>query len=261
MNEEDWNLRITDYKDIEEEMADLINKFNNKKEIAFSFDEQKITILNYYANIYYEDHLDYVAIYDKYKNNQTIFDGEYSALKNLPVLVKREYCEYQIIEEGDNYYIDISLSNVWREEWRNEVVFEKIKEYIQNEIEQVKEEASQKPNKFIIANYNYLLSVNTLYFEDELVKDDLAGYTCNYTKLTYETTKSMFKAELKDKIIEVFRNAKGVGGEAYLYDNLFLYYISDYNNMNSYYGDFGIYNDGEFYDIENQDDVIWGIED
>jgi hypothetical protein len=259
MDEDEWYLKVTDYNDIEEGMLDLINKYNNKREIAFIFDEQEVNILEYYASIYYEDFLDYVAIYNKYNTDKTIFDGKYDKLKNIPVLEKRSDAEYQIIEQGDNYYIDISLSNVYVKDWRNETVYNAVKETIQNEINQIKEEASQKSAKFIIANYYYYLSANTVWVDDKLEMDG-DFYSCNYTKLRYETTKSMFKSELHDKIIEIFRTVSRTGsGEAYLYDNLFLYYFDDAENVESEYDNFSIDNNGLIYYYEDQDDMIWDI--
>jgi hypothetical protein len=261
-NEDEWYLKVSDYNDIEEEMADLINKFNNKREIAFTFDEQKVTLLGYYANIYYEDFVDYVAVYNKYKTNSTIFDGTYSKLKNLPIFAKRGDQEYQVIEKGDNYYIDISFSNITQAEWQNKVAFDAVVADIQAEIEELKEEASKTPSKFTIYNYTYGLSANTAWNGNDLEKVD-DECTCTYTKLKYETTKSMFKSEIYDKIIKAFQSTQRDSiGEVYLYDNLFLYYVvDDSQNIITDYGDFNIDSNGLIYNYGTQEDdddlLIW----
>jgi len=211
--------QITDYNDIEEAILDLILNFNNGVDIPFYFDEQTVTILNGYARIFYEDHLDYVAIYNNFKSSENLFTNQYNAIKNIPVLVKRSQATYQKIEESDNYYIDVTL-NDFSDSDISETLLNSAIAYIENDIEEMKKEANNS-NKFIIYNCSYQISVNYL---DEINNT----YSFYITRAKMETTQTTFKNELKEQIIKVFRDPVRVySGEARLYDNLFYSYLYD----------------------------------
>ncbi len=265
MNEDDWYVRVTDYKDIEEEIFYLINSFNNKRNINFVFDEKGITLLDYWANLYYEDFLDNVNIYNKYKTDKSIFDGNYNRLNEIPVLAKRADFEYQIIDQGENYYIDISLDNIDEQEDRNEIVYNSVINYIQSEVALIKEAASKMPNKFLIANYSLMLVPNS-YEEGVLKSNDT--FICYFNKLNYETTKSMFNSKIYNKIIDVFRFIPKVEtGEAYLYDNLFLYHVfedeDDYSDIESSYEELYLDKTGTIYKTEEEllNSINWNVDD
>jgi len=214
---------IENYNDIEEEIFKLIYDYNEENEISFTFDEQRILLLDYSANIMYKDNLDYITIYDKYKTNESIFDGTYSKLKDLPVLIKRQDADYTILEQGDNYYIDISL--FLEGGVNNDKVYRTVKNMIDDYVKEIKQEAKSS-NKFIIANRAYSIYESGEYDINisEWVPD--GDYNLNINSYKFEVTKSLFKSEIYDKIIDIFRTVciEEMGG-AYLYNNLFGSYL------------------------------------
>lgn len=256
MDEDEWYIKVTDYKDIEEEMFLLVNKFNNKQNINFVFDEQKITLVDYWSSIYYEDILDNIAIYNRYKTSSNLFDGKYKTLDDLPVLVKRANADYELIDQGENYYIDISLKC---SDFENKEVYNSAVNYINSEVAEIKEKA-KKTEKFIIANYHY--DINERGFWDSYWNEFVSeyNYNLNITKYEYETTKSMFNAKLHDKIISIFRKTPRIEtGEAYLYDNIFMYYLDDEQESLEYDNSYDtLYLDsiGNIYDTE---DDLYGL--
>ena len=226
MNDEEIDLYVKDYNDIEEEMLGFVTRFNGKKDIKFVFDEQKIIFLDYGVNIFYEDYLDEITIYNKYISNISIFDGQYDALSNLPTLTKRYYADYWVIEQGQNYYMDISVFDVFEdEENRNETIWEATKKYVDKVAQEMRQKAEENPNEFYIFNGAYqLATVVNMEVPDFQVYDGILRLDIN--RMEYRTTKSDFNTKIYGEIQKVFRTATRMeGGEAYCYDNLFFDYI------------------------------------
>ena len=232
-DEEGWSLIVADYKDIEEEILELMMDFNDGKDIPFYFDEQTVTLAENYARIFFDEHLDFVAVYNKFKTSSSIFTGKYQALKNLPVLTKRYNSDYQVVEESENYYIDLSLDRIYNnfydekdkiDEAIIERLFESTKEYVDNEVKTMKKEAIDS-GKFIIYNNAYHISKGGYwdYFTQRYIPDNLYVFSISEGKL--ETTKSLYNSEIKEIIQKIFRKAPRVsGGDVYLYDNQFRNY-------------------------------------
>lgn len=220
---------ITDYNDIEEAIFKLITDFNNGKDIPFYFDEQSVTLLENYSTIYFEDHLDFVAVYNNFKSSNSLFTGEYFALKGLPVLTKKYPAYYEVIEEGENYYIDFTLDgfNYSYDEETKYRLLEAAKLRMEEEIKNMKQEAKES-GKFIIYNYAYNVDEHFSwdYYSNSNKPD--GTYVINITKAKMETTKSLFKSELKPKIQELFRKSQRLeSGEIEFYNNIFYYYLID----------------------------------
>ncbi len=236
ISEETQDLQVVDYNDVEEIMLYLAICFNEGKDIKFVFDEQKINLSEFYVSVYYEDMMDKIVIYDKYKTEQSIFDGTYEVLENLPVLAKRFDADYEFIEQGSNYYIDVSLYDIYDSDSRNEEIFETAKKYLLNEIKQVKEKASQNSNQFFVINNAYALYTVSQYLEDKndwKVYEDILKLEMN--KYEYITTKALFNSKYYDEIQQVFKTTQRIEtGEAYCYQNLFIPYLEvdyqDYEN-------------------------------
>lgn len=261
-DEEDFYLIVKDYNEIEEAMYELVNAFDSKKDIKFVFDEQKITLLKEWSNIYYEDFIDSIAIYNRYKTQKSIFDGSHKKLKDIPVLAKRGEFEYQIIEQGDNYYIDISLDIPDEKEYRNEIAYSSILNFLKGEIELYKKEANESGGRFLVVNCSLNLGSMKNWAGSNGMYDDC--YSSSYVISKYETTKSLFKSELYNEIIDIFRHVQRISdGEAYLYDNMFLHYIKDFENVKTDVKDLYIDGTGTIYnskeDMTNR--YIFGIED
>ena len=232
---------ITDYKDIEDLILELVLNFNNGKDFEFYFNEHSVTLMDYYSTIYFEDHLEFLALYNRFKSNSNIFTDDYPALKNLPVLVKRFPVDYQMIEESNQYYLDVNVNYLDFEYGKEEneedkIIYAKINlaamEHINHEIEELKKK-EVTPGKFCIYNYSYNIYENTDRvdrYDSDLghMTYDWVGngtYRVGYTKAKLETTTSVYNSELKSKIIKIFRTVPRIEtGEARLYDNLFYQY-------------------------------------
>lgn len=228
MDESNYNIYVSDYRDIEEEIARLIQLFYARKDIKFTFDEQGVNFLDYGVEIYYDNYLDKVVIYDKYKTKDSIFDGQYKNLKELPVLTKRQQAEYQIIEEGQNYYIDISLFDLRDAGYRNEATVEVVENFMKNTVERLKEKASKGPSKYFIENYAY--NLNSAMSENEDTGNIEKDYETNeitITKLEAITTEALFDDnQIRDRIQKAFitRSIDGKTSD-YCRNNLFMYNI------------------------------------
>ena len=216
--EDDDALKVTDYNDVEDELLEFAINFNNRENMDFSFDERGVYI-DGIGEIYYKNCLDKVVIYDKYKTTESIFTGEYNTyLKPYPVLAKRSDVDFQIIESGRNYYIDVSLNDVYEKKERNEKNFEFAKQYIIKEVEELKRRVNKKSDEFLIANYSCNLYYNDYYKYD---------YTLTQSQNLYWTTRREFNLKLKNRIIESFRN---------YCDDMFIYdIVDDYDRIYSEY--------------------------
>lgn len=143
---------------------------------------------------------------------------------------------YEFIEQGSNYYIDVSLYDIYDSDSRNEEIFETAKKYLLNEIKQVKEKASQNSNHFFVINNAYALYTVSQYLEDKndwKVYEDILKLEMN--KYEYITTKALFNSKYYDEIQQVFKTTQRIEtGEAYCYQNLFIPYLEvdyqDYEN-------------------------------
>ncbi len=216
--ESDLGLRVTDYNDIEEKIFEFCLKFNSGENIPFYFDEQSIILTDFInAKLYYEDNLDFVAIYNRFKTSESIFDGKYNYLHNLPVLTKRDNtCDYQILEEEQNYYIDVNY--LVEEKNVNEKILNSALNYINSDITEIKSHIGD--NKFYIYNSFY-----TLYSNGEGTPYNILNII-SYQK---ETSKSLFYSEIKPKILNVFRKVDKTSEEEHIYGNLFVKHLYDYN--------------------------------
>ena len=159
------DLMVKDYTDIEDKVADFIYAYKSGKITDFSFSTNNIYI--YYGDdgivtIDMEKYADYIAIYNRYLTNESIFEVSSIGLKNLFTLTDREqdvyyYTNYQ---KESNYLIDLSISCYDEEdEYINKFLQNKIKD-MEAEIEKVKAYANKDSNKFYILNYHiyvYLL--------------------------------------------------------------------------------------------------------
>lgn len=219
IDEETWNLKVVDYNNIEEEMLKLIIEFNEGKDIPFYFDEQSVTLTDNYGKIYFEDVLDFVGIYNNFKSNENIFDGNYEVLNNVPVLTKRfPYSYHQVLDEGENYYIDFTVSTLLSDSIEGEIKDRLLKvasRRLDEDVGNIKNEVKDNSN-FSIYNYGY--TVQTDYENEGL-------YILYITKAKTQMSKILYDNEYKKKIQDIFRVAQRIsGGDIYLDSNLFYPY-------------------------------------
>ena len=224
IDEDTWNMKITDYNDIEEEILKLIIEFNDGNDIPFYFDEQTITLPDTYSRIFFEDVLDFVAIYNNFTSTENMFDGKYEALKDVPILTKRfPYSYHQVIDEKENYYLDFTVSTLFSNSIDDKEIKDRLlkiaSKKLDEDVEKIKNEIKDNSN-FSIFNYGY--SVQADYENEGL-------YLLYITKASLPISKTLYDNEYKQKIQDIFRKApRIIGGDVYLDSNLFYQYtLSD----------------------------------
>lgn len=207
-----YYFEIENYNDIEEEIAQIIYDFQNESDINFAFDEKGIYFLDYGYDLLYRNCIDYITIYDKFSENY-IFDGTYSKLKDLPVLIVRTDGDYQLIEEGENYLLDITLVSDYDP---NAIAGETsyITDFVDSKIQDMKATASQNPNTFYVFNCFY-----------EASSLDLTEGYIYESHNEIKTTKDIYENTLKNEIIEARRDYPEVLYEPYMYGNIFTDYL------------------------------------
>ena len=149
------DLVVSDYGDIEDDIATFINQYKKGKINKFYFSPKYIYIL-YGENVIKIDmkqYADYIAIYNRYLTDESIFETNDVGLKNLYTLSERYTIDYRytIYEKGSNYLIDINIDNIDLDEtaFSKKVLQIKIKE-LDDEIKKMKSIASRDTNNFYI---------------------------------------------------------------------------------------------------------------
>ena len=100
------DLVVSDYGDIEDDIAIFINQYKKGKINKFYFSPKYIYIL-YGENVIKIDmkqYADYIAIYNRYLTDESIFETNDVGLKNLYTLSERYTIDYRytIYEKGSN---------------------------------------------------------------------------------------------------------------------------------------------------------------
>lgn len=212
------DLIVKDYTDIEDKVANFIYAYKMGRITDFSFSTNNIYI--YYGDdgivtIDMEKYADYIAIYNRYLTNESIFEVSSIGLKNLFTLTDREkdvyyYTNYQ---KESNYLIDLSISCYDEDdEYIAKFLQNKIKD-MEAEIEKVKAYANKDSNKFYILNYHIYVSL----LRDNLTADRYFYY--NEAGNVYDMTVHDFEEVVSAKIRKDIKN-KMNGGEVpdFLYD-------------------------------------------
>lgn len=215
-------MKVADYGNIEDEVVLFINKYKKGKINNFFISPKCI-------GIYYEDnkiieidmkkYADYIAIYNRYLTDESIFETNNVGLKNLYTLSERSSIENRtsIYEKGSNYFIDINIdnSNSQENEISKVIIQNKVSE-IKAEIEKIKSIASRNTNNYYILNY-YI----HIYTSLEESTQQILTY-CETIGNSYEMTVHDFEENIETIIIEY--NRANITGE---YPN----YIYDFTNV------------------------------
>lgn len=152
---------VNNYGDIEDEIYSIINLYKKGKLTEFYFSPSHINICynDYtYINISMEKYAEYIAIYNRYLTEESIYESTDIGLKNLYTLADKygssDYYRYTIYEKGQNYFIDINIDNYSgaEDEFSQKLKQDKIKK-IKAEVEKLKSSASNNPNEFYVLNY------------------------------------------------------------------------------------------------------------
>ena len=209
---------VTDYGDIEGEISVFINHYKKNKIKEFSFSPKKINIYygeNKIITIDMEKYADYIAIYNRYLTDESIFETNDVGLKNLYTLSERYLVDYRYTnyEKGSNYFIDINIDNTDGEKnsFSKKLLQNKISE-IEAEIEKVKSIASRNTSDFYILNY--YTNINTT---NEYSTQQNLTY-CETSGNSYEMTIHDFEENIEPIIIENNRMDPSGALPEYIYD-------------------------------------------
>ena len=204
------DLVVSDYGDIEDEIVILINQYQKGKIKGFYFSPKYIYIYydeNTIITIDMKEYADYIAIYNRYLTDETIFETNNIGLKNLYTLSERYTVDYRYTnyEKGSNYFIDINIDNVDGEEneFSQKLLQDKIKE-IEAEVEKIKSIANRDSSQFYILNY-YMY----IYTIEENSTQQILTY-CQTTGNSYEMTLHDFEESLEPVIID-YNRAEAIG--------------------------------------------------
>ena len=162
-----------------------------------------------------KQYADYIAIYNRYLTDESIFETNDVGLKNLYTLSERYTIDYRytIYEKGSNYLIDINIDNIDLDEtaFSKKVLQSKIKE-LDDEIKRMKSIASRDTNNFYIINY--YININTTV--ENSTQQNLTY--CEKTGNSYEMTIHDFEENIEPIIIENNRSDPGGALPEYIYD-------------------------------------------
>ena len=211
-------LVVSDYGDIEDDIAIFINQYKKEQLKEFYFSPKYIYIYygeNSIITIDMKQYADYIAIYNRYLTSETIFETNNVGLKNLYTLSERYSVDYRYTnyEKGSNYFIDINIDNVDGEEnkFSQQLTQDKIKE-IEAEIEKIKSIANRDSSKFYILNY-YMY----IYTIEENSTQQILTY-CQTIGNSYEMTVHDFEESIEPVIIEANRAEASGDLPNYVYD-------------------------------------------
>lgn len=257
-----------DAEDIEEIVYSIISDYQRGKEIAFYVTPQKVSVKTgawSEASILFNDYIEYITIYDKFKTTENIYDGNYNAKSELPNLTNLEEwgsLEEYISKEGSNYYINAAWFTLDNDECP-ETVTNAVRTIFNNYIheKEVIDSANRIEGMFRIYNIKFDLN----YWD--------GVYYLRIEDLSYDTTKSKYTSVLKEEIKNFFR--RDFSGYAYSAGNVFLsdlnYYepiivngeqdykyheFIDYEKMTYDYGSAEFDSIGNMFRIDGDDTVL-----
>ena len=211
-------LIVSHYENIEDEVIDVMNLYKNGKIKEFSYTPLHINLYykdNQIITLNMKDFAEYIAIYSRYLTEELLFETDNIGIKNIYTLTRRfnnvyYYTNYQ---NEENYFIDISIDfqSADTDEFAKKLIKDKIVD-IEKEIEKVKQNVSQDPNKFYILNYH--ISVYT--GEESSMNMKLTN--CSERGNTYLMTVEEFENNIEPIIIDYNRQDENGGLPDYIYD-------------------------------------------
>lgn len=212
------DLIVKDYGDVEDEAALFINKYKNEKITEFEFSPTTINVFwgeDSIIQVDMDKYHDYIAIYNRYADNQDLYEINDIGLKNLYTLSDRNSSVYTYMnyQKGSNYFIDINLFNYDGKdnEFSEKLKQEKIIE-LEAEVEKVKNLVYKNPDNFYILNYS--IEISTTY--DKSLMQNVTY--CSTRGNSYEMTVHDFEENVEPIIIK--KNREQGEGEipTYIYD-------------------------------------------
>ena len=206
--EEEWIIDMSkaDLSTVEEETYGILNKLmNNLDTIKFSYTPSYIYIEEYDLSIAMSNIYSNIAIYNKFKTTESIFDGTYEGNKNMFVFSKRysyvntQYSKYEDIY--DNLRVE-ALVEMDKDLLYNKLAKEKLNELvdkIESEISKTKKEAKSNPKKaYVYTAYFSLCSGKSFELNLEGIPNNMLytwGTSTLYT-MSKEYYDKVFVAEM-----------------------------------------------------------------
>ena len=229
-----WDFVVKDYDYIEDKILEVILAYKKGEITEFYFSPKNIIILyneNQTINISMEDYAEYIAVYNRYLTDESLYERNDIGLKNLYTLSTRykDAYYYMNYQKGRNYFIDINIMNYGEDkiEFEKNLIQQKINS-IETEIAKVKTLADKNSDKFYILNYNIYV-----YTTEEWTTNQLLTHYIERGN-AYEMTTHDFEENIEPIIIEY--NRREPSGEVPDY----VYYFSEILNedpqeINEYY--------------------------
>ena len=191
---EDLDMSKVDYSAIEDEVLKIMYKYNSSENINFTFSSDYITayINGYLIPIRMFDYYKYIAIYNRYKSDENLFDGKYKMEKNNLVLTDTydvEHCRYyKVGRVSDNLFVSI---RIYKSEEENKNINKKL-----DEIQKEFEEKIEKYKNLKDGKVRYIMASISNYSNTE---ED-----CNISILTqeFEADKEYFNSDFIEKILD-----------------------------------------------------------
>ena len=212
------DLVVSDYGNIEDEIVKIINLYKKGKITEFTYTPTHIIV--YYEkdkrfSVSMEKYAEYIAIYNRYLSEESLFERADIGIKNIYTLSKRYnnvyyYTNYQ---NESNYFIDISIDfqSTEDDEFAKKIVNDKISE-IEKEIEKVKQKVSENPNGFYILNYYISIYTGEEWSTGQTLTN------CYERGNSYEMTVHDFEENIEPIIINYARQDESGGLPDYIYD-------------------------------------------
>ena len=210
------DMSKADLSTVEEETYILLNKLmNNLDNITFYYTPSYIYIYDYELSITMSNIYSNIAIYNRFKTTESIFDGTYEGNKNMFVFSKRnsyediQYSKYEDIY--DNFRVEVSIE-MDNDLLLNPIAKEKLTEIInkvENEISTIKKEAKDNAKKaFVYTAYFSLYSGNSFQLTNLGITNDILN-TYGHSNV-YRMTAEYYNTVFSLKIASFYNNPEPV---------------------------------------------------
>lgn len=206
--DDEWTIDMSkaDLSTVEEETYIILNKLmNNLDNTKFYYTPSYIYVDDYELSISMANIYSNIAIYNRFKTTESIFDGSYEGNKNMFVFSKRysyvdtQYSKYEDIY--DNLRVE-ALIEMDKDLLYNSLAKEKLNEVInkiESEISTIKKEAKNNPKKaYVYTAYFSMYSGNSYELNLEGIANDML-YTWGDSKvykMTAEYYTNVFALEM-----------------------------------------------------------------
>lgn len=210
-------LTVLDYGNIEDDIAEIIYAYKIGKITEFYYTPRYIYMVynDKMISIDMKEYPDYIAIYNRYLSEESLYENDNIGIKNIYTFARRfkDIFYYQNYQKENNYFIDISIDfqSADSDEFAKKLVDDKIVQ-IENEIEKVKQRATQNPNEFYILNYSIMVYTGEIW--------DLQQIATSYSERgnAYEMTVHDFEENIEPIIMDYNRQEETGAIPDYVYD-------------------------------------------